>query len=198
MNNGKIYSLEEYKILKDEAKSFTNQSFRDFQLFIGLIAIFFALINSRDSSIPKFASYSFMEITVFIFLVIQFNRLAYLLVVRNHLAELENRMNKSFDKGSFFEWESKIIPSKIAPRKSYSSISQLIIGAAYLLIFGALWLKSYLYSMTLTPDEIHIPVMFFNGFLVLYYLFLGIEIAIIVYSLIYFAKHTEASSQTPI
>lgn len=175
------YNLEEYKLLKDEAKTFTNQTFRDFQLFIGIITIFFALINSKEADLPKFASYAFMQLAVFIFLVIQFSRIVYLIIVRKHLAQLEDSMNKEFDKNFIFKWESVVVPAQIAPLRSYSSISQIAIGVMYLGIFLFLCYQSLCFAKTLTSDEKQLPMW-------TYYSLLGIEVVFIVFSLICIRK----------
>jgi hypothetical protein len=41
------YALEEYRMLKSETKSYTDQSFRDFQIFVTILAIFFAVVGAK-------------------------------------------------------------------------------------------------------------------------------------------------------
>ena len=177
MSNEANHNLEEYKILKEESKSFTNQTFRDFQLFIGIITIFFALTNSKETSMPKFASYAFLQTAVFVFLTIQFNRAVYLLIVRSHLVKLENAINSSIDRTHIFEWESKVVPSKIAPSNSYSSRSQFAIGVIYFCIFLFLSGKSIQHSTSVQTKELLFPIEIY------YWVILPFEFLFILYSL---------------
>lgn len=194
MSNGKNYMLEEYKILKEESKIFTNQTFRDFQLFIGIITIFFALVNSKETSLPKFANYAFMQVAVFVFMIIQFSRIVYLLIIRKHLSELEHKMNSSYDKNHIFQWESKIIPTMIAPRFSYSTVNQFVIGLTYFGVFIILCCKSLQHSTRLDSNNLKDLIM---PLWVYYYVILPIELIFICYSLYCIRKQSKQLSVIP-
>ena len=187
MNSKINYALEEYKMLKDEVKTFTNQTFRDFQLFIAIIAIFFTLIGSKDNGFSKFGNYAFMQFAVFIFIIIQFNRIIYLLIVRKHLANLEVKLNSDFDKNHWFQWESEIVPSKISPLNSYSSISQIFIGSMYLIILAVLIYQSLEHYSDFESRD--------KKFILLFYcILLVFEVAFILFSLVNFQKHIDKKS----
>ena len=128
--------------------------------FLGIVTVFFALANAKETNLPKFASYAFMQIAVFVFMIIQFNRGFYLLVVRNHLSKLESIMqaNAGNNDNLIFEWESRVVPNKISPSKSYSSRSQLVIGIIYFGIFVILCCKSIQHSLSLHPKDIIFPM----------------------------------------
>lgn len=183
MNSGYNFSFEEYKLLKEESKIFTNQTFRDFQLFIGLIAIFFASISSKDFNLPKFASYTFMQLSVFIFIVIQFSRVVYLLIIRQHLFDLEKKLNQTSSSSNILEWESKVVPKKIAPLISYMTINQIAIGVIYFLIFLFLCAKSVSHSYSIKKEDLVVPIWSY------YFIVLPIEALFIIISLISVYTH---------
>ena len=99
-DNTKI--LEEYKFLREETKSFTDQSLRDLQMFLGILAILITLssikpeIESDPTNILSFKGFWYFAIiqaATFIFLVVQFIKIIYILEIRRHLRYLEDVLN---------------------------------------------------------------------------------------------------------
>jgi hypothetical protein len=187
MNSKANYTLEEYKILKSETKTFTEQSFRDFQIFVGILAIFFTLLGSSNKGeeyLSRFASYALMQIAIFIFLLIQYTRVSYLLIVRKHLAELEEILNSeladsvtenkneiiSYQKPKLrFRWESEIVPSEISHLKTFITHNQVGIVIVYLFIYGILGYKSFKWIRQLEFPHVYYTLLFILESLFLVY-----------------------------
>lgn len=154
-DNTKI--LEEYKFLREETKSFTDQSLRDLQMFLGILAILITLssikpeIKSDPTNILSFKGFWYFAIiqaATFIFLVVQFIKIIYILEIRRHLRYLEDVLNaENLNSNYDLKWETVIVPKRLASWKSYTIHGQIVIGLMYgvffITIVGASCLQIY-------------------------------------------------------
>ena len=154
-DNTKI--LEEYKFLREETKSFTDQSLRDLQMFLGILAILITLssikpeIESDPTNILSFKGFWYFAIiqaATFIFLVVQFIKIIYILEIRRHLRYLEDVLNaENLNSNYDLKWETVIVPKRLASWKSYTIHGQIVIdlmyGVFFITIVGASCLQIY-------------------------------------------------------
>ena len=154
-DNTKI--LEEYKFLREETKSFTDQSLRDLQMFLGILATLITLssikpeIESDPTNILSFKGFWYFAIiqaATFIFLVVQFIKIIYILEIRRHLRYLEDVLNaENLNSNYDLKWETVIVPKRLASWKSYTIHGQIVIGLMYgvffITIVGASCLQIY-------------------------------------------------------
>ena len=154
-DNTKI--LEEYKFLREETKSFTDQSLRDLQMFLGILAILITLssikpeIESDPTNILSFKGFWYFAIiqaATFIFLVVQFIKIIYILEIRRHLRYLEDVLNaENLNSNYDLKWETVIVTKRLASWKSYTIHGQIVIGLMYgvffITIVGASCLQIY-------------------------------------------------------
>lgn len=137
--------LEEYKFLREETKSFTDQSLRDLQMFLGILAILITLSSitpnlkpSEESvqTIKIFWYFAIIQAATFIFLVVQFIKIIYILEIRRHLRDLENVLNSEINNREYhLKWETLIVPTRLASKKSYIIHAQIVLGFMYGLFF---------------------------------------------------------------
>ena len=145
MEEGKINLLfEEYKLLKEEARNYTDSNWRDFQIIIAIATVVASLSNVALGvlQIPVFWSFMIVQTFVYFFLLIQLSRLVYLLTLRTHLSDLENRLN--VNNIGELQWESKIVPQKLMKISSLNLHAQFVLGSVYLLLFVVFLVQSIL------------------------------------------------------
>lgn len=154
-DNTKI--LEEYKFLREETKSFTDQSLRDLQMFLGILAILITLSSIKPEiefdptnilSFKGFWYFAIIQAATFIFLVVQFIKIIYILEIRRHLRYLEDVLNaENLNSNYDLKWETVIVPKRLASWKSYTIYGQIVIGLMYgvffITIVGASCLQIY-------------------------------------------------------
>jgi small-conductance mechanosensitive channel len=149
------YEFEEYKMLKEEARAYTDVNFRNIELLIAFIGALIALLGSSAgySLLQTFWSWAIAQFVVFVFLLVQASRLSYLGVLRQHLAFLEVRLNADNEK-HHLRWESEVVPTKVAKISSPNTLSQLLLGVVCILLFLGLMI----YSVSLIkPPKIELP-----------------------------------------
>jgi hypothetical protein len=173
--------LEEYKFLREETKSFTDQSLRDLQMFLGILAILITLSSIKpegDSdaggilSFKSFWYFALIQAATFIFLVVQFIKIIYILEIRKHLRYLEGVLNAENTNDNYnLKWETVIVPKRLSNFKSYTIHGQVVIGFMYALFF--------LTIIGVSCQQIHeIDPSYRKA----YYLILCIELVFLLYS----------------
>lgn len=143
MEEEKINLLfEEYKLLKEESRSYTDSNWRDFQIVITIAALFVSLGNLGAGMLQVPAFWNFMTVQLFIyfFLLIQLSRLVYLFTLRIHLSDLESRL--SINNIGELQWESKVVPQKLMKTSSLNLQAQIVMGCAYAFLFTSFLLLS--------------------------------------------------------
>lgn len=173
--------LEEYKFLREETKSFTDQSLRDLQMFLGILAILITLssINpnlkpSEESvqTIKTFWYFAIIQAATFIFLVVQFIKIIYILEIRRHLRDLENVLNAEINNRKYhLKWETIIVPTRLGSWKSYTIHAQIVLGLMYGIFF----------CVIVGSSCIHIHEIQ-NGFRPIYFGFVIFEFVFLIYS----------------
>lgn len=152
---------EEYKLLKEEARSFTNVTFRDLQLIVTFMAAFVALMVTVEGQkfLHSFLIMAIAEAIAYVFLLIQLSRLAYLATVRKHLSKLEHLLSKESDLNRL-RWESEIVPNRIANPKSLNAQSKALIAIVYIL--GFLYLSQYSLGLSQknAPDMLYLCIIY--------------------------------------
>jgi hypothetical protein len=157
------YPFEEYKMLKEESRTYTDVNFRDLQVLITLIAAFLVLISSSPGKdfFWNFWYFALAQFVVFVFLLIQLSRVAYILLLRQYLSELESILNK--DKDNILRWESKIVPSRVASSGSLNSQGQILISITYFVLFCFLFIHSISLSNQLVPNLLYYILLAFEA-----------------------------------
>jgi hypothetical protein len=136
MEKEKINLLfEEYKLLKEESRNYTDSNWRDFQIIITIATVVISLSNLGFGTLQVPASWSYMVVQLFIyfFLLIQLSRLVYLFTLRIHLSDLENRLN--VNNIGELSWESRVVPQQLMKTSSLNLQAQIIMGFVYSLLF---------------------------------------------------------------
>jgi hypothetical protein len=136
MEKEKINLLfEEYKLLKEESRNYTDSNWRDFQIIITIATVVISLSNLGFGTlqVPAFWSYMVVQLFIYFFLLIQLSRLVYLFTLRIHLSDLENRLN--VNNIGELSWESRVVPQQLMKTSSLNLQAQIIMGFVYSLLF---------------------------------------------------------------
>jgi hypothetical protein len=132
--------FEEYKMLKDEAKLYTDVNFRELQFSLTVVAAFVAVGHALGDGTVRIWAFAVLQFVLYLFLLVQASRLAYLLSLRRHLSDLEIELNTG--QKTKLQWESEIVPKKLATLSSLNYKTQLLISSAYVMSFLMLALYS--------------------------------------------------------
>lgn len=175
--------LEEYKFLREETRAFTNQSFRDLQLFLGILAVLFTLskidVSAGEEKSPMlipintFWYFMILQGLSFIFIVIQFLKVIYILTIRAHLKKLEYILNGDVHNDLGFQWESNVVPTELENNASYVTHGQFAIALVYFLFYSGLICMCFKYLNELYGS------LHFSFFMVI-----ALESSFIIYSII--------------
>ena len=170
MPNAADLYLEEYRSLRDEAKSFTDMNFRDVQFFATLIAAFMVVARFKEgaSALAFFWSFAILQFVAFLFLVTQASRLVYVFALRERLRALEKYLNEPYQEKPF-AWESTIVPSSLSNPSSLNYQSQMALGLSELLAFVVLAYFSIRAAAFVNPTAPYIALVLAE-FLLLFYL----------------------------
>src|SRR5438067_6112920 len=133
--------LEEYKILKEEAKLYTDGNFKELQFIITVVALFVTVVSySQNNYQGPFWWLVIVQFIVYLFLLILASRITYILSLRSHLAGLETKL-KGKD-NSKLQWESILVSDTLPKYLSLNYLIQLMIAIAYIISFVILALNS--------------------------------------------------------
>lgn len=127
--------FEEYKMLKEEAKSYTDSNFRDLQILLTVLAVFisFSGLEIGGFQLPLFWNFVIIQLIIYVFLLLQLSRLIYLFILRDHLIVLEIKLNEN-NIGEL-EWESVVVPTRLTRVSTLNFQSQLLISLIYVFLF---------------------------------------------------------------
>lgn len=140
---------EEYKLLNEESRAFTNATFRDLHILATLVVAFIALMATSDehNMLENFWVIAIAQSVFYVFLLIQLSRVVYLFTLRRHLLTLERRLNDNGGEDRL-AWESEIVPTQIASPWSLNAHAKSFIGIIYIIGFAALTH----YGLSLLPE----------------------------------------------
>lgn len=128
--------FQEYKTLRREAITYADVGYRTLQFLTALVSALGVLLAIKPGGvvISPFWGLALVQYFIFTIGVIQLSRIAYVFTIRQHLAELERRLNEAVGAESL-TWECQVVQGRLQSPRNVTFQSQLILALAYSLVF---------------------------------------------------------------